>query len=426
MSISQPTPPAAGGRGQAGLPRALVLLLAAACGVIVANNYYAQPLLPALQHAFGTSAGTAGLCVTLNQLGYAAGLVFIVPLGDLAGRRRLVTLLLALDAVVLAAAAAAPSAWALIALLTAAGTAGTAINVLIPTAASLADDSQRGRVVGTLMTGLLLGILLARTVAGAIDSLVGWRPVYGVAAVAAAALALALHAKLPELPAAPGARYPQLLASVVTLVRTQPFLRRRMAAGALGFGAFQLLWTALPFMLSDKPYAYAPAVIGLFGLLGAAGAAAAQPAGRLQDRGIAHGATGVLLVLLAGSWALLAEGRNLLLLAAGIVLLDIGVQGVHVLNQGRIYLFPAQVRARATTAYMSAYFLGGAAGGAVAVALYPAWGWDGVCAAGAVMALAGLALWAGDRRAGPAPAATTSLPRPADAAPAAGVGSGTG
>ncbi|MFD0567776.1 MFS transporter [Kitasatospora saccharophila] len=268
MSNSQP-PPA--GAGPAGLSRGLVLLLATACGVIVANNYYAQPLLPALQHAFGTGPATAGLCVTLNQLGYAAGLLFIVPLGDLAGRRRLVTLLLSVDAVVLAGAALAPGIWPLIGLLAAAGTAGTAINVLVPTAATLAGDHQRGRVVGTVMTGLLLGILLARTVAGLIDSAVGWRPVYGIAAVAAAVLAVTLHAKLPDLPAAPGAGYLRLLGSVAALVRDEPFLRRRMAAGALGFGAFQLLWTALPFMLSDRPYSYGSSVIGLFGLLGAAG-----------------------------------------------------------------------------------------------------------------------------------------------------------
>ncbi|MGW4807951.1 MFS transporter [Kitasatospora sp. NPDC004272] len=422
MSNSQP-PPA--GAGPAGLSRGLVLLLATACGVIVANNYYAQPLLPALQHAFGTGPATAGLCVTLNQLGYAAGLLFIVPLGDLAGRRRLVTLLLSVDAVVLAGAALAPGIWPLIGLLAAAGTAGTAINVLVPTAATLAGDHQRGRVVGTVMTGLLLGILLARTVAGLIDSAVGWRPVYGIAAVAAAVLAVTLHAKLPDLPAAPGAGYLRLLGSVAALVRDEPFLRRRMAAGALGFGAFQLLWTALPFMLSDRPYSYGSSVIGLFGLLGAAGAAAAQPAGRLQDRGVAHGATGALLALLAGSWALLAAGRHPLPLVLGIVLLDIGVQGVHVLNQGRIYLFPPQLRARTTTAYMSAYFLGGSAGGAVAVTLYPLWGWGGVCAAGAVMALAGLALWTTDRRAGSAPAGPAPLTAPAADALAAEAGRGT-
>ncbi|WP_328912076.1 MULTISPECIES: MFS transporter [unclassified Streptomyces] len=396
----------------AGVSRTLVLFLSVACGLIVANNYYAQPLLPELRESFHVSSGLVGLCITLNQLGYAAGLVLLVPLGDLLARRPMIVTMLVLDAVALAGAAAAPGAWALVAALTVAGLTGTAINILIPMAATLARDDQRGQVVGTLMTGLLLGILLARTVAGALDQLVGWRFVYAVAAAIIAVLAALSRVMLPDLPATPGSTYGRLLASVGSLIAAEPFLRRRMATGALGFGVFQLLWTALPFMLSDDPYGYSPGVIGLFGLLGVAGALCAQPAGRLQDRGLAHAATGVLLAAIGVSWALLSGSGTLLLVVAGILVLDVGVQGVHVLNQTRIYAYPPRIRSRVTTAYMSAYFLGGSAGGALAVTLYPRWGWTGVCVAGGVLTAAALALWTTDRTRPPS-AAPAAVPAPA-------------
>ncbi|WP_405783052.1 MFS transporter [Streptomyces sp. NBC_00859] len=397
----QPDPGTAAAPGS-GIPRSLVLLLAVACGLIVANNYYAQPLLPDFTRSLHISSSTAGLAVTLNQLGYAAGLVLLVPLGDLLARRSVVTVMLTVDALALAGAAAAPNAFTLIAVLTVVGITGSAINILIPAAATLAADDQRGRVVGTLMTGLLLGILLARTVAGTVDQAVGWRWVYGLAAVVIAVLAVALRLRMPDVPATRGARYGRLLASVGSLVRTEPFLRRRMAIGAIGFCCFQLLWTALPFMLSSAPHHYSAAAIGLFGLLGAAGAACAQPAGRLQDKGVAHAATGVLLLVVGAAWALTAGGGNLVLLIAGILVLDIGVQGVHVLNQARIYGYPARIRSRVTTAYMTSYFLGGSVGGALGVSLYTAAGWGGVCAAGGVLTAAALLLWLTERHRTPA------------------------
>ncbi|MGH4031249.1 MFS transporter [Actinomycetota bacterium Odt1-20B] len=388
-----------------GIPPSLVLLLALACGLIVANNYYAQPLLPDIAAALHTSFDAAGLTVTLNQLGYAAGLVLLVPLGDLLSRRRLVVVMLGIDTLALAAAALAPGAAALVAALTVVGVTGAAINVLIPFAATLAADSRRGKVVGALMTGLLLGILLARTVAGALEEIAGWRWVYGVAAVVIAALTVTLWLRMPDLPAAErprtaggaqitrGARYRQLLVSTASLVRTEGFLRRRMMIGALGFCSFQLLWTAMPFLLHTAPYHYGAATIGLFGLLGAAGALCAQPAGRLMDRGLAHRASGGFLLAIGLAWALAAGGGHLALLIAGILVLDIGVQGIHVLNQARILGYRPEIRSRVTTAYMTAYFLGGSVGGALGVRLYADTGWGGVCAAGGVLMAAALVLW---------------------------------
>lgn len=379
-----------------------MLLLATACGLVVADNYYAQPLLPVLARSLRVSSGVAGLCMTVNQVGYALGLVLLVPLGDLLARRRLVVVMLCVDAVALAGVALAPGMGVLLPLLAVVGLTGSAISVLIPLAATLARPEQRGRVVGTLMTGLLLGVLLARTASGLLEELAGWRAVYGIAAAAVALLALALRFGLPRLPAADqGQSYPRLLGSIVALVRREPFLRRRMAAGALAFACFQLLWTALPFLLTDRPYHYSPATIGLFGLLGAAGAAGAQPAGRLQDRGIAHRATGLLLLTVGIAWALLTGGHHLLPLIAGILLLDAGAQGVNVLNQARIYAYPAAVRSRVTTAYMTAYFLGGAAGAGVATTLYSEAGWSGSCLSGLGLAVLAGGLWLTDRRAAP-------------------------
>lgn len=380
-----------------GVPRVLALFLATACGLIVANNYYAQPLLPDLKSDFGVSSSVAGLCVTLNQLGYAAGLVLLVPLGDLLARRRLIVVMLGLDTLALIAATCSPDAWSLVTALTVVGVTGSAINIIIPMATTLATEEQRGKVVGTLMTGLLLGILLARTVSGALVDLGGWRLVYGTAAALIAALAVAMHFVLPDPPAGRGQTYRRLLGSVGSLVRDEPFLRSRMATGALGFGAFQLLWTALPFMLSHRPYDYSAATIGLFGLIGAAGALTAQFVGRFQDRGLAHPATGVLLAVIGISWVLMLGDGRLPLIIAGILVLDVGVQGAHVLNQARIYCYPPQIRSRITTAYMTSYFIGGSVGSALAAALFPVWGWAGVCAAGGVIVVIALALWATER-----------------------------
>ncbi|GAA1293676.1 MFS transporter [Saccharothrix xinjiangensis] len=382
----------------AGLRRSLMLLMAVACGVVVANLYYIQPLLPDLARDFGVAPGAVGSGVVVTQVGYAVGLVLLVPLGDLVAQRVLVVTMLAVGAVALAATSLAGGPAALLACLVVVGLASTAINVLIQLAASLARPQERGKAVGTLMTGLLLGVLLARTVSGAVGDAAGWRVVYAGAAVLLALLAAVMRLALPDLPARRGARYPELLRSVVALVRSERFLRRRMAFGLLGFASFQLLWTALPFLLSAEPYGYSATGIGMFGLIGAAGVLCAQVAGRLLDRGLAHPVTGVLVLLLAVAWAANAAGATLLVpLLVGIVLLDVGVQGVHVLNQTQIYAYPDAVRARVTTAYMTSYFLGGALGGGLAVLLVQHAGWTGVCVAGGVLALLAAALWATDR-----------------------------
>jgi predicted MFS family arabinose efflux permease len=262
---------------------------------------------------------------------------------------------------------------------------------------SLAGPHERGRVVGSVMSGLLIGILLARTVSGLVAAAAGWRAVFAAAAVAMLVLAGALRRALPEVPPAEVLPYRRLMASIVRLVVEQPVLRQRMALGALAFGCFSVLWTSLAFLLSGQGggrYHYGNAAIGLFGLAGVAGAAIAPVSGRLSDSGRGRQAAGGSLVVLLGSWGLLALGRgSVLALVAGIIALDLGVQGLHIANQSAIYGLVPEARSRLTTAYMVAYFLGGTLLSAVTSALYAGGGWTGVCILGAATAGLGLVVW---------------------------------
>lgn len=387
-------PPATGRR----LTHGLTLLLATACGLIVANLYYAQPLLPALARSFQVSADVAGLTVVFAQLGYAAGLVFVVSLGDLMSSRPLIVGLLGANTVGLVLATLAPTPWMLIAALTVVGVSASAISLIIVLATGLAARDAAGGVVGTLMAGLLTGGLLARTVAGIVDELVGWRAVYGGSSVLIAVLTIILRVRLPLVPVVASTSYPRLLASVATLIRREGVLRRRMALGLLAFACTQLLWSALPLLLARSPYFYSSARIGLFGLLGAAGALVAHGIGRLDDRGLAQRATGVLILLIALSWVVLGAGGPILAVLIGIALSNAATQGLHVLNQARLFRSPASTRSRVTTAYMTAYFLGGTVGGGIAAPVFAAGGWLAITATGVGLCALGGAAWLADRK----------------------------
>lgn len=378
-----------------GMSRRLVLVFAVATGVVVANNYYAQPLLDTIAQQFHTTSGAAGLLVTLAQIGYALGLLFIVPLGDLLERRRLILTVLIGTSLALAGSALAPTIGALAWLALLVGVTSVVAQVLVPFAASLAPEAERGRVVGTVMSGLLVGVLLARTFAGLIAQVAGWRAVYWIAAVLMLALIAVLWHELPRVGRAEsGLSYGRLLESVWKLVRTEPLLRRRSVYGILAFGAFSVLWTSIAFLLARPPYSYGQAVIGLFGLLGVAGALCASVAGRLADRGWSRYSTGAFVALSLAAFGLLAlGGTRLLPLIAGILLLDLGVQGTHITNQSEIYRLHPEARSRLTTAYMVAYFIGGALGSFTSAVIYDAAGWGGVCLLGAGFAAANVAVW---------------------------------
>jgi len=378
----------------AGISRPLVMLLALTCGAVVANLYYAQPLLHTIARAFSVSNGTAGLLVTVSQAGYVVGLALLVPLGDLYERRALITamLLIAAAGLGLAAAAGGFTVFSLaVALL---GVTAVVAQIVVAMTSSLAGEHERGRVVGTVMSGLLIGILSARIISGIVAELLGWRVIFVLAAAAMVLLAAILRLALPRVPATERLSYPELLRSVVRLVRGEPLLRQRMIVGATAFGCFSILWTSVAFMLAGPPYHYGNAAIGLFGLAGLAGALVAPVAGRLSDWG--HGRiamTGSIVVLLL-SWGLLAFGKSsLAALIAGIVLLDLGAQAMHISNQSAVYSLHGQARSRLTTAYMVAYFSGGVALSAATSALYSSGGWDAVCALGAATAAVGLVIW---------------------------------
>jgi predicted MFS family arabinose efflux permease len=385
--------------------RRLVLLLATACGAAVATNYYVQPLLHTIGVTFGVADSTAGLLVTAGQTGYAIGLAFLVPLGDLLERRRLITGMLVVAAAALAVAAAAPGFATLVSALAVAGVTTVAAQIIVPMAASLAADDQRGRVVGAVMSGLMIGVLLARIISGLIASVAGWRPVFVVAGAILLVLAGTLRRSLPDTGPGAAISYRALLASVVRLVRGEPVLRQRMALGAASMGCFSILWTSVAFLLSGPPYHYGDAVIGLFGLAGLAGAVAAPLVGRLADRGYGRRATLGTIVILLASWGLLALGaRSLAALIVGIVLLDLGAQALHISNQSVIYTLHPQARSRVNTAYMVAYFVGGATMSAAASLVYSVARWDGVCALGALASAAALIFWLRtSRRPGPGP-----------------------
>jgi predicted MFS family arabinose efflux permease len=388
-----------------GISRGLVLLLAFACGATVANLYYAQPLLDTIAAHLHTSVGTAGFLVTASQLGYAAGLLLIVPLGDLLERRKLVTRMLVVTTLALVAATLAPSVMVLALAIAVAGITSVVAQILVPFASDLADDEDRGRVVGTVMSGLLTGILLARTVSGLIAEVAGWRTVFGIAAVLMLALSVLLHRMLPVVAPKVSTPYRSLLASIGTLVRTEPLLRRRMLYGMCGMATFSVLWTSLTFLLSRAPFHYSDAVIGLFGIAGLCGAVAAQGAGRLFDRGVANVATGAFWLAVVVGWLLCAIAKeSVVALIVGLVLADAGIQGQHILNQSTIFGLLPEARSRLNTAYMAGNFVAGAIGSAAASVVWASGGWGGVCVLGGAFTLVGLGSWVQEQVVRPRPA----------------------
>jgi predicted MFS family arabinose efflux permease len=377
-----------------GMRPGLVALFAVACGISAANLYYAQPLLPQVSHDLHVGSGTTALVITAAQVGYGIGLALLVPLGDILIRRRLVPGILVVASAALFVASAAPNVAILIAAVAVAGVCSVAAQILVPFAASLASDRERGRVVGTVMSGLLIGILLARTFSGLIAEAAGWRTVYVVAGGVVLVMATLLHFRLPDEQTRPSIHYGELLGSVVHLMRTEPLLRLRSAIGGLVFATFNVVWTSLAFLLVAAPYHYSEAVIGLFGLLGAAGALAASFSGRLADRGLERWVTGGSLVILVGSIGLLALGSHQLwALMAGILLGDMGIQAVHIQNQQLIFAIDPAARSRLNTGYMVTYFIGGAIGSATTGVAYGAGGWSAVIPLGFVYSGACLALW---------------------------------
>jgi predicted MFS family arabinose efflux permease len=369
------------------LSRGLVVLLAVSTGVAVATNYYAQPLLAAIGHTLHLGGGEAGLIVTASQVGYVAGLVLLVPLGDFVERRSLVVVLSLIAAGGLVGAGLAPNLAVLFIFVALVGANSVVGQILVAFAASMAPEGERGKVVGSVMSGLLLGILLARTVAGYIAAASSWRVVYFCAAGMMTVLAVVLWRSLPRYRAGLDLSYPKLLSSTVAIFRREPVLRRRALYGALSFAVFSILWTSLSFLLSTAPYRFGAGTIGLFGLAGAAGAIMASVAGRIADAGRQQAMTVTMALFMSAAFVLLLlESDNLGSLIVGIVVLDLGCQGMHITNQSEIYALAGEARSRVNSAYMTCYFVGGTLGSVGSAVCYGSFGWTGVAALGTAVA----------------------------------------
>ncbi|MET8767222.1 MFS transporter [Streptomyces sp. NPDC004658] len=393
MALSREQGTAAGTR----MNRVLTLLFAVAGGAAVGNLYYAQPLLRDIADSLHVGESSTGLLVTAVQVGYALGIVLLVPLGDRRDRRRLVPLLMVLCAVALAFCAVAPGAPLLAAAFVAVGLTTVSGQVLVAFAGDLAGDADRGRVVGVVVSGLVTGILVARVVSGLIADVAGWRAVYVFAAGVMAVLAVVLYRVTPSLPAKTAMPYRQLLRSTAALLK-EPVLRVAVAFGAIGFATFTLFWTALTFLLSGPAHDWSTAGIGLLGVVGLVGSLAAQGSGRLHDRGRSVPVTGWSWVVAIAAWLCGTLGAHgFAWLIVSIVALDVATQSRNILNQARVLALSPDARSRINTVYICGNFCGGALGSTAATALWAAGGWSAICWTGAGLSALGLLIWAPTR-----------------------------
>jgi predicted MFS family arabinose efflux permease len=358
----------------------ITFLLALSCGLIVANIYYAQPLVGPIATELGLSPQAAGLVMTMTQLGYGVGLFLVVPLGDLIENRRLAVSVLALCAVALAIAAYSTHPFPFFAAALCVGLGSVAVQILLPYAGHLSPEHIRGRVIGNIMTGLMLGIMLARPLSSFVASVSSWHAVYAMSAAIMVLLALLLRQTLPVRKPQARLGYGALLASMLHLARDTPMLRRRALYQAGLFGAFNLFWTTVPLVLAGPAFQMSQTGIALFALVGAAGAISAPIAGRLADRGWTRPATAVALLLTTGGFALTllaAPGSPLSLAAfvAAAIAIDFGVQGNVVLGYRALFMLGAEQRSRLNGLYMTTFFLAGAAGSAIGAWAYVHGGW---------------------------------------------------
>jgi predicted MFS family arabinose efflux permease len=399
------------------VPARTVWFMALSTGLIVANIYYAQPLLAEIAREFNLSVTQAGALAMTSQIGTAIGMLLFVPLGDARERRTLITVLLIASTVSLLLFAVAPNAlWLTVASL-AVGASASIVHVIVPFAAHLAPVRQRGRVLGVVMSGMLFGILLARTASGLIGAHFGWRVVYVVAAVLMATLAASVRFFLPRSEAQVHLPYFALLRSVASLVGQHAGLRESALLGALLFAGFSAFWTTLVFLLATPPFHYGADVAGLFGLVGAAGALGAPLVGRLADRHGARTTLGIALLIVLGSFLWLGlMGTTIIGLIVGVVVLDLGVQSGHVSNQTRIYTIAPEAKSRLNTFYMVSYFTGGSLGSLLGAWSWRLAQWHGVCGFALVVTMLSLLVyWLGRKHQVAADLPGSS--RPADAEP---------
>jgi predicted MFS family arabinose efflux permease len=366
--------------GPTSIKRSTVVVMATSTGIIVANIYYIQPLLAVIATTFGLTTTQAGAIAMLTQAGTCLGMLLFVPLGDSHERRSLITWMLAGAVAALTLTALAQNAIWLAAACFAIGLMGACTHVFVPFAANLAPAKERGKVIGTVFSGILLGVLLARTFSGFVGTHLGWRAVYGIAAGMMLCVGVFVQFFLPRSEPVVRLPYVELLKSTVHLVRDHPALRESALFGASAFCCFSAFWTTLVFLLETPPYHYGPEAAGILGLVGAVGAAGAPIVGRLTDKHGARFTIGFALILLILSYVVLGlTGKMLAGLIFGVLLMDFGTQACHVSNQTRIYGLAADARSRLNMFYMVCYFGGGAVGSIMGAWAWRIYGWVGVC-----------------------------------------------
>ncbi|ENQ3106301.1 Predicted arabinose efflux permease, MFS family [Bacillus sp. 491mf] len=359
----------------------LTIFLATACGIIVANLYYAQPLVGLISSAIGLSTSSAGLIVTLTQIGYVVGLLFLVPLGDIVENRKLVVISLLLSAVALTAIVFVKHGILFLAASFFIGLGSVAAQVLVPFASYLASEATRGRVVGNVMSGLLLGIMLSRPISSLVAEIWGWNAIFALSAAVIVLLAIILSKVLPTRRPMANTTYTALLGSMWQLLRTTPVLRRRAIYHACVFGTFSLFWTTVPLLLSSPTFHFSQKAIALYALVGIAGAIAAPIGGRLADRGWTRMATGIALAVIIASLLLPLMIRSsspvgIAVLVVAAILLDMGVSANLVLSQRLIFSLEPEIRSRLNGLFMAIFFLGGAIGSSVGGWAYASGGWS--------------------------------------------------
>lgn len=381
----------------------IILILATACGVIVANLYYAQPLIGPISSTLELSSGAAGLIVTLTQIGYGIGLLFIVPLGDILENRKLVVTLLLFTAVVLAIAAVVKSATLFLATSLFIGLGSVAAQILVPYAAHLSPDATRGRNVGNVMSGLLLGIMLARPISSIVAEFMGWRAIFVFSATIIFVLSLVLVRLLPARQPMTTIQYPTLLRSMLHLLKTTPVLQRRAIYHFCVFGTFSLFWTTVPLLLTGPIFNFSQKEVALFALVGVSGAVAAPVAGRLADKGWVRPATGLALALVFTSVILplmIQSGSTLALvmLIVSAIVLDLGVSANLVLGQRAIFSLGAEFRSRLNGLYMAIFFAGGALGSATGAWAYAMFGWKAALLIGIALSAIAMIYYATEKK----------------------------
>ena len=376
------------------LTKGQILLMAICTGLIVANIYYCQPLIVLIGRDFHVSGSTAGSIAFCTQAGYALGLLFFVPLGDKVERKNQIVWMTAFAVAALTLAALSPSLLVLKIASVLIGATSVIPQLILPLAANLASPSRTGKVIGAIMSGLLIGILLSRTLSGFIGAWLGWRGMFGLAAVLSFILLLIMRSTFP--PSRPSfiGSYTTLMRSLLTLAKEQPVLREAAAINALGFATFGMFWTTMVLHLSGSPFHYNSNLIGLFGLAAAAGALAAPLVGGSADKRNPRIVIGYGLGLLLLSFGLLYIWADVVTgMIAGIVLLDLAMQCIHVSNQSRVYSLIPGARNRLNTVYMTVSFAGTSLGSAIGLAVWDGAGWNGVCVTGMLLTLAAFAIY---------------------------------